>query len=517
MKKIYKFIALFISLAFPLTLMTPSNAEIQPFIVGGSTVASWNEYPYQVGLVLKTEANFENGAFEEQFCGGVAVSDKWILTAAHCVILTNPSNGTFTVIDKNTIGVIGGELKLSNYRTDDVKDVLQIAIHPAASLFDQGVGAGSNRYILTNNDIALLEIGGLPAGVVAITALGDLSKEIAGTASTITGWGRNDYNSELDDATFPDDLLFGGVSIASNQDCENTYGAIFIPGTQICAIGGATDSRVNVCSGDSGGPLVSNTPKSLLGLTSYGRVPCGGENPGVFTRVSAFLGWIYPLTDTANVAGRSSLSVSTASVVANNSSTATVTVGLKDFTGVNYTSGGANVAIRSDLGTVSAVSDNQNGTYTATIRSSSAGTANITATVNGTNLTTTTTLSFTSPPPPPPPPPSSGGGAPAPPPAAAAPVVPAPEPGVRVAGQRWTVTTNASGVTRMQATVGAQFRGKNAVFFKRLKNGRLIRVGTGRIGRLGRANLNTNVRFREGQKIRVQVDGRFRSTVTIRN
>jgi len=118
---------------------------------------------------------------------------------------------------------------------------------------------------------------------------------------------------------------------------------------------------------------------------------------------------------------------------------------------------------------------------------------------------------------PPPPPPSSGGGAPAPPPAAAAPVPPALEPGVRVAGQRWTVTTNASGVTRMQATVGTQFRSRNAVFFQRLKNGRLIRVGTGRIGRLGRANLETNVRFREGQKIRVQVDGRFRSTVTIRN
>jgi hypothetical protein len=90
-------------------------------------------------------------------------------------------------------------------------------------------------------------------------------------------------------------------------------------------------------------------------------------------------------------------------------------------------------------------------------------------------------------------------------------------PGVRVAGVRWNVTTDSSGVTRARVSVGTQFRGKNAVFFKRLKNGRLIRVGTGRIGRAGRANLQTNVRFREGQKIRVQVDGRFRSTVTIRN
>jgi hypothetical protein len=230
--------------------------------------------------------------------------------------------------------------------------------------------------------------------------------------------------------------------------------------------------------------------------------------------VSAFLGWIYPNIDTSNVAAQSNLSLSTSSVVANNSNTSTVTVQLKDASGTNLTSGGATVAIQSDLGTLSAVTDNQNGTYTSTISSGTTGTATITASVNGTNLTATTSLSFTSPPPPAP---RGGGGAQAPPPVAVAPVVPALEPGVRVEGQRWTVTTSASGVTRARVTVGTQFRGKNAVFFKRLKNGRLIRVGTGRIGRLGRANLNTNIRFREGQKIRVQVDGRFRSTVTIRN
>lgn len=518
-RKFYKYFALLLTVVLPLTLVTPTQADFQPFIVGGNTVSNWSQYPYQVGLVLKT-GNFADGAFAEQFCGGVAVSSNWILTAAHCVTTTNQSNGTFVVVDKSTVGIVGSKLKLSEYRDADVISVSQIIIHPSASLFDQGTGAASNRYLLSNNDIALLEVASLPTGVVVATSLGDLSKEVAGTASTVTGWGRN---NNVDPATFPDDLLFGAVSITSNSDCATTYGAIFIPGTQICAIGGVTNARVNVCSGDSGGPLVSNSPVSLLGLTSYGRIPCGSESPGVFTRVSAFLGWIYPLIDTATVANRSVLSVSAASVVADDSSTSIITVQLKDSASNNFNSGGASVAIASDLGTISSVTDNANGTYSATLRSSSTGTATVTASVNGTALSGTTSVTFTSPtPPPPPPPPSSnsgggGGSAPAAAPVVVAPVVSTLQPGARVTGTKWNVVTGTDGVTRARVSVGTQFRGKNAVFFKRLKNGRLVRVSTGKIGRAGRAKLQTRVKFREGQKIRVQVDGRFRSTITIRN
>ncbi|MFY9325003.1 MAG: trypsin-like serine protease [Candidatus Nanopelagicales bacterium] len=518
-RKFYKYFALLLTVVLPLTLVTPTQADFQPFIVGGNTVSTWSQYPYQVGLVLKTGANFDDGAFAEQFCGGVAVTSNWILTAAHCVTTVNQSNGTFAVVDATTIGIVGSKLRLSTYRGEDVISVSQIIIHPSASLFDQGEGAAPNRYLLSNNDIALLEIASLPTGVVVATSLGDLSEEVAGTASTVTGWGRN---NNVDPATFPDDLLFGAVSITSNSDCATTYGAIFIPGTQICAIGGVTSARVNVCSGDSGGPLVSNSLVSLLGLTSYGRIPCGSESPGVFTRVSAFLGWIYPLIDTTNVADRSVLSVSAASVVADDSSTSIITVQLKDSASNNFNSGGASVAMASDLGTISTVTDNSNGTYSATLRSSSTGTATVTASVNGTAISGTTSVTFTSPTPSPTPPPSSssgggGGSAPAAAAVVVAPVVSTLQPGARVTGTKWNVVTGTDGITRARVSVGTKFRGKNAVFFKRLKNGRLIRVSTGRIGRAGRAKLQTRVKFREGQKIRVQVDGRFRSTITIRN
>ena len=46
-------------------------------IVGGQETEV-NEYPWQVGISSATSStNF--------FCGGSIVSDKWVLTAAHCI------------------------------------------------------------------------------------------------------------------------------------------------------------------------------------------------------------------------------------------------------------------------------------------------------------------------------------------------------------------------------------------------------------------------------------------------
>ncbi|MGA0985865.1 MAG: trypsin-like serine protease, partial [Candidatus Nanopelagicales bacterium] len=88
-----------------MTSLSASSVEIQPFVVGGSNVTDWSEYPFQVGLVNKTSANFADGAYSEQFCGGVVVADTWIMTAAHCVTSVNQASGTFTLKDAANIGV----------------------------------------------------------------------------------------------------------------------------------------------------------------------------------------------------------------------------------------------------------------------------------------------------------------------------------------------------------------------------------------------------------------------------
>ena len=54
------------------------------------------------------------------------------------------------------------------------------------------------------------------------------------------------------------------------------------------------------CTGDSGGPLItkkftndeSEEPYYQIGVVSYGTTICGIGEPGVYTKVSAFIPWI---------------------------------------------------------------------------------------------------------------------------------------------------------------------------------------------------------------------------------
>ncbi|NEN84809.1 S-layer homology domain-containing protein, partial [Paenibacillus elgii] len=80
-------------------------------------------------------------------------------------------------------------------------------------------------------------------------------------------------------------------------------------------------------------------------------------------------------------------------LAADGASQTTISVKLKDAQGSALTSGGAAVAITSTLGTVSVVTDNQNGTYTATLTApTTVGTATISATVGGAAIAQTASV-----------------------------------------------------------------------------------------------------------------------------
>ncbi|MBI5214259.1 MAG: T9SS type A sorting domain-containing protein, partial [Ignavibacteriae bacterium] len=111
-----------------------------------------------------------------------------------------------------------------------------------------------------------------------------------------------------------------------------------------------------------------------------------------------------PITDDATVTftvGSASTATSTitaapTSITANGTSTSTITVQLKDVNGNNLTTGGATVALSTTSGSLGSVTDNNNGTYTATLTSSIvAGTATITGTLNGSAITDDATVTFT--------------------------------------------------------------------------------------------------------------------------
>ncbi|MGS0561722.1 beta strand repeat-containing protein [Microbacterium aurugineum] len=82
-------------------------------------------------------------------------------------------------------------------------------------------------------------------------------------------------------------------------------------------------------------------------------------------------------------------------VLADGVTAATVTVTLRDAQGNPVGTGGDTVLITSDLGTPSAVTDNSDGTYTATLTSTVAGTATVGFEIDGAPGAATTAVQFT--------------------------------------------------------------------------------------------------------------------------
>jgi hypothetical protein len=74
--------------------------------------------------------------------------------------------------------------------------------------------------------------------------------------------------------------------------------------------------------------------------------------------------------------------------------TSTITIQVKDDDGTNVTSGGHEVVLNTDLGTLGAVADAGNGTYTATLSSTTSGTATITGTIDGETITDDATVTY---------------------------------------------------------------------------------------------------------------------------
>ncbi len=85
------------------------------------------------------------------------------------------------------------------------------------------------------------------------------------------------------------------------------------------------------------------------------------------------------------------------SIVANGISTSAITVQLKDAFGNNLTGSGGSVTVSANIGGLSGVTDNANGTYSATLTSiATAGTAIVSAKLNTVSLTSTASVAFTS-------------------------------------------------------------------------------------------------------------------------
>lgn len=180
-------------------------------------------------------------------------------------------------------------------------------------------------------------------------------------------------------------------------------------GGQLTGLQASVDYASGQPSGWLGASLASTTAPASLALS----VAASGPGPGRYeatVRVSAGVADNSPRTVTVVLevrspdvsTRRSDVSASPDEIPADGESTAAITVQLRDDEGRTIAPTGASVSLDATRGSLSSVTNRGGGRYTATLTSStSAGTAVVTATVDGAVLDESATVRFTAVEPPP--------------------------------------------------------------------------------------------------------------------
>lgn len=275
------------------------------------------------------------------------------------------------------------------------------------------VGAGDTVAITTDiGEVILLTHNG------GGTYQGDLVSTISGVATvgfTVAG---------VPGANTTTVTFLGGPADASASSIAASPTAVIADGESTAAIT-VTARDVNGNELDQGGATV--TMASTLGTigavtdnadgtytavltspTSLGSAAISFTLNGAPGSASAAVAFLAGPADAAT----SVIAVSPTTLPADGESTATITVTVRDANGNDLGRGGDAVAVTSALGTIGAVTDNGDGTYTAVLASSTTpGTAEISYSLNGAIAPATTAVTFVPVPPAPAPEPTSGAGA----------------------------------------------------------------------------------------------------------
>ncbi|CAH0730373.1 unnamed protein product, partial [Brenthis ino] len=248
------------------------NWRPEGLIINGEN-AYLGEFPHMVLLGFNTAD--EDTKWK---CGGVLISEKFVLTAGHCT-----STAARNQVRYVRIGIQNKTEKIHDTNMYNVQKIHKHKQYKSPS-----------RY----HDIALLETDrvmklhryAVPACLHDGSFINDL--EVVST-----GWGTIVSNEE----SFPDTLQKVTLERFTKKECalnyqrarylKNGYDEI----TQICY--GDKYTTRDTCKGDSGGPTQIKHPQVkcmylITSITSNGK-RCGVTGtPGLYTRVAPYLDWI---------------------------------------------------------------------------------------------------------------------------------------------------------------------------------------------------------------------------------
>jgi len=244
-------------------------------VVGG-TIAEPQEFPHMVALGFG-DTTEDRDQFQ---CGGSLISERWVLTAAHC---RNNSLGALATWAR--LGDLNLVTTTEFSKPADYK-IVEHVMHPDYK--------PREHY----NDIALfrLETEVKFSSYVKPICLNS-DESLKPPDAIATGWGRTGSAESSSDI-----LLKISLSIISANKCNKSYSSGhkklkygITPESMICA--GSYIDNEDTCLGDSGGPLqiknkIDPEMWTQFGIISFGQFCGDKETPGVYTRVSKYIKWI---------------------------------------------------------------------------------------------------------------------------------------------------------------------------------------------------------------------------------
>ncbi|XP_063234843.1 trypsin-4-like isoform X2 [Bacillus rossius redtenbacheri] len=242
-----------------LTFPTVANTTQFERIMGGS-YARADEFPFMLALE----------DLEEQFCGAVAISAYWAITAAHCVYSENTPDRMF--------------LRAGSLWRGSGGSVHEVLLGYVPTSYYEG----SN-----NHDIALLKVKRRFSvnSSVRYIQLPRQNEEVEdNTDAIVLGWGSTDRASRSSRKLRKAMVRTMDQGSCAELEMFTEYESHELTDGMLCATKFGRDSR----NGDSGGPLLvkEGDRAKLIGIVSWGDGNGNPDWPGIYTKVSRYRNWI---------------------------------------------------------------------------------------------------------------------------------------------------------------------------------------------------------------------------------
>ncbi|MES5484550.1 trypsin-like serine protease [Bradyrhizobium sp. INPA03-11B] len=267
-------------------------------VVGGNPAEN-NAWPWQIAFFQRRASD---GVFTF-FCGGSVIASHWVLTAGHCFAGGRLGPDDVLVVEQTNMiarSLPGGTVPADRGRSLKVQRMI---VH-------EGYDAESHE-----NDVALVQLATPAHSKPSKLARLPSPIETEGRLSTVTGWGLlksryfdrekkvwmdSDTRQPIPDGQenlyLTESMMQVDLPLIDHVACRQAYQGDRGRGIDrrtICA--GYAEGGKDACQGDSGGPLVTKDEQGhyvQIGVVSWGLGCARAGRPGVYSRVSAFSGWI---------------------------------------------------------------------------------------------------------------------------------------------------------------------------------------------------------------------------------